>query len=340
MTDTRPVDSLRPHPDNGRIYGDEIDAEFLESVRAEGVLAPLLVSHDDRIISGHRRWRAARECGLAEVRVEVFASQDEADILSALIHSNRARLRTNTMIAREAQALMGVEKERAKRRQQSTLKQNVPATVQENFPERSIGQARDKVGAAIGLSGPTTQRALKVIEKVDELRSAGSEEEAARIERKLNKSVLGAYKEILPVSKSEKSGPKKEDESGPAASATAAPVDEVEAASREFLRIRLAARKLRDEAVKLLDGPGGHFLKKSLSKRNAKGDRFQGLDEFITLLYTNRPVVRGCLACNGEPGGCAICCGLGYLPRRFLTDLAKKYGQEAVDAMPRIGTRD
>lgn len=44
--------------------------------------------------------------------------------------------------------LLDVEKEKARRRQESTLKQN--ATV----PERSeAGQARDKVGEALGVSG-------------------------------------------------------------------------------------------------------------------------------------------------------------------------------------------
>src|SRR5262249_42622104 len=54
---------LKPSPENATLYRDRSarDADFarlVESVRNEGVQAPLLVSRDGYIVSGHQRQRA------------------------------------------------------------------------------------------------------------------------------------------------------------------------------------------------------------------------------------------------------------------------------------------
>ena len=61
---------LTPHPINANIYNDGADAILIESVRANGILELLIVDHNNRIISGHRRWDAARKLQLKEVPVE------------------------------------------------------------------------------------------------------------------------------------------------------------------------------------------------------------------------------------------------------------------------------
>src|SRR5262245_61554813 len=63
---------LTPHPENKKIYGESADAAFLQSVAAKGVLVPLVITYDNRIISGHRRWAAAQAVKLAAVPVSVF----------------------------------------------------------------------------------------------------------------------------------------------------------------------------------------------------------------------------------------------------------------------------
>ena len=74
--DRRPRD-LSPNPFSIAIYGDP-DAEIgdlIESVRAHGILVPLVVAprRDDgwEVVSGHRRLACARALGLAEVPCEV-----------------------------------------------------------------------------------------------------------------------------------------------------------------------------------------------------------------------------------------------------------------------------
>lgn len=73
-----PVASLAPHPDNprGAHLGDL--GELVRSVKAQGVLEPLIVLPAGNtgvhlVVAGHRRLAAARRAGLPEVAVVVHS---------------------------------------------------------------------------------------------------------------------------------------------------------------------------------------------------------------------------------------------------------------------------
>ncbi len=108
-TETRLIDQLRSHPLNATIYG-EIDADpaFIESIREEGIISPLTVDQDDNIISGHRRWHAARALGLDRVPVVVRAIADPLDATRLLIEANRQREKSYSQRMREADEWAGV----------------------------------------------------------------------------------------------------------------------------------------------------------------------------------------------------------------------------------------
>jgi ParB/RepB/Spo0J family partition protein len=71
-TEIRPIATLRPNPLNPR---DELHTagleELADSIRAQGVLQPLLVTPDGVVVAGHRRLAAARLAGLSDVPVVV-----------------------------------------------------------------------------------------------------------------------------------------------------------------------------------------------------------------------------------------------------------------------------
>ena len=72
------VDQLRPNPEQPREVFDERALEGLsQSLRQHGVLLPLVARKDEEggyvLVAGERRWRAARQAGLAEVPVVVKA---------------------------------------------------------------------------------------------------------------------------------------------------------------------------------------------------------------------------------------------------------------------------
>ena len=103
-----PLDQLKPHPKNAEIYGDTADEDLWRSVREHGVLTPITVTAIGVVVSGHRRLVAARAAGLSEVPVTPFDSEDELDIIEALIESNRQRSKSNEQIGREAVELFAV----------------------------------------------------------------------------------------------------------------------------------------------------------------------------------------------------------------------------------------
>lgn len=87
----RPVASLTPNPFNPR--GDVDPAsldELVASIRAQGILQPLLVTPDGVIVAGHRRYAASVRVGLAAVPVVVRA-MTEAEQLEAMLVENLQR---------------------------------------------------------------------------------------------------------------------------------------------------------------------------------------------------------------------------------------------------------
>lgn len=88
------VDRLRPNPYQPRRHFDEEAlSDLVESVRARGVLIPLLVrpvhgmAEQFEIIAGERRWRAAQRAGQHEVPVVVREISDVAALEIAIVEN-------------------------------------------------------------------------------------------------------------------------------------------------------------------------------------------------------------------------------------------------------------
>lgn len=91
-----PVDRLQPNPHQPRELFDEAGLEELAaSIRRHGVLQPLLVSeagHDRYvIITGERRWRAARRAGVRVVPAVIRERLEDADQLELALVENLQR---------------------------------------------------------------------------------------------------------------------------------------------------------------------------------------------------------------------------------------------------------
>ena len=108
---TLPVDALAPGKYQPRKTMDDAKlAELAESIRAQGVIQPIVVrmvgggraGKTYEIIAGERRWRASRLAGLAEIPVVVREADDRTVVAMALIE-NIQREDLNPL--EEAQAL-------------------------------------------------------------------------------------------------------------------------------------------------------------------------------------------------------------------------------------------
>ena len=108
-------DQLKPHPRNAQLYSEVLDDGFLEGIRQNGILEPIIVStHSHRIVSGHRRWAAAMKLGLSAVPVGHIDCKDEYDELGTLLNFNMHRKKTEAEQAREFALRLEIERAKAK----------------------------------------------------------------------------------------------------------------------------------------------------------------------------------------------------------------------------------
>lgn len=91
--------ALKLHPRNEEFFSNAEGEDFKrlkESIAEQGILTPLRVSSDMVIVSGHQRYRAAKELGLTQVPVIVDeALLDEDEKLVQLIASNFGRMKND-----------------------------------------------------------------------------------------------------------------------------------------------------------------------------------------------------------------------------------------------------
>jgi ParB family transcriptional regulator, chromosome partitioning protein len=140
-----PVGSIRP---NARQPRKRVDAEgvagLAESVRAQGVIQPIVVRPDGdggyELIAGERRWRAAKAAGLPTVPALVRETDDRDSLLLALVEN----------VARED--LSPVEEARAY------------AVLQDEF-----GLTLGDIAERVGRSKPSVSNRLRLLDLPDDV---------------------------------------------------------------------------------------------------------------------------------------------------------------------------
>ena len=140
-----PVEMIHASPRQPRRrFEHEATSELAESVRAAGLIQPVVVRPRDsggyELIAGERRWRAAREAGLPTVPAIVRAAGDRDALLLGLVEN----------VAREE--LSPVEEARAY------------ALLLEEF-DLSLGELAERVAA----SKPTVSNRLRLLELPDDV---------------------------------------------------------------------------------------------------------------------------------------------------------------------------
>ena len=229
LIQTLPVASLRPNRFQPRTYFDEsLIEELAESIRAQGVIQPLVVSPDTQgegylIIAGERRWRASRRAGLETVPVVVREVADDRELLELALVENLQRSDLNPL--EEAEAYQALQ-------EKFSLSQEEIAT--------RVGKARTTVTNAL--------RLLRLPEEVRELLREGqisagqarpllglatSEEQITLAERAVREGLSARDMERLSSEPREAAVPKKK---------PARPVEVHTAAAEEKLTRRLQTK--------------------------------------------------------------------------------------------------
>ena len=140
-----PVELIHPSPrQSRRRFEHEATAGLAESIRTQGLVQPVVLrprgAGGYELIAGERRWRAAREAGVAALPAVVREADDREAMLLGLVEN----------VAREQ--LSAVEEARAY------------ALLLDEF-ELSLGE----VGERVGKSKPTVSNRLRLLELPDDV---------------------------------------------------------------------------------------------------------------------------------------------------------------------------
>ena len=92
------ISLLKPHPINDKIYSNRSCEDLEASISLNGLLEPLVITKENTIISGHRRWLACKNLNMDKVDVRVCDFDDEK---IALVELNRYRNKTATELLNE-----------------------------------------------------------------------------------------------------------------------------------------------------------------------------------------------------------------------------------------------
>lgn len=172
-----PVDQIAPNPRQPRKTFDPTAlAELATSIRSSGVIQPVVVRKVGggyQLIAGERRWRAAREAGLARVPAVVREATDAESLEIALVE-NLLREDLNPIEQAEAyqrlmaefgwtQETLGARVGKDRSSIANTLRlQKLPEIVQDD-----LRQGRLTMGHALALLGLTTPaEQLKLREEI------------------------------------------------------------------------------------------------------------------------------------------------------------------------------
>jgi N6-adenosine-specific RNA methylase IME4/ParB-like chromosome segregation protein Spo0J len=158
---TLPITAIKIGPRFRKDFGDL--EGLASSIRRNGLLEPVVITPDHRLIGGQRRIEAAKLLGWEEVPVHVVPIED---ILSGENAENfdRKALTPSEQVA-IATAVYDLEQKRAKERQREGGQAGGKACGK--LPQASRGKTRDRIAKAIGTSGRTLEKAMAVVEAAE-----------------------------------------------------------------------------------------------------------------------------------------------------------------------------
>ena len=157
--DVRAIYPFENHP--FRVVDDEKMEELVESIKANGVLTPVLVRPDDEgtyeMISGHRRLHAAKKAGLLKIPAIVKEMTND-DAVIAMVDANVQR-----------EEVLPSEKAFAFKMKFEAIRHQGKGTDATLFPEGTKSNSGDIVGQSEGLTRTQVYRYIRLTELIPKL---------------------------------------------------------------------------------------------------------------------------------------------------------------------------
>jgi ParB-like chromosome segregation protein Spo0J len=205
-----PPSTLRPFTLNKTVFGEmdaDLNPDFIESIRTEGILTPCIVTTKHLILSGHRRIAAAIKVGLKLIPCMIVDEQNPDRWQAIWADANRNREMSVEQRARYYQCLkdiaikQGKRGPHAKEESEFALKS---AQTPESRPDGQIRKdSRQEAAEQAGFNSHyKAETVAKVVETIDKLEETGKPEAAAELrtvlETKPAAAALRAAVEVLP----------------------------------------------------------------------------------------------------------------------------------------------
>ena len=189
-----PVNRLRVHKLSKTIYRERKNSREIkhlaENMRIIGQLEPIVITSDDIILSGVRRWYATMKLGLSEINAIVSNNLDEEKQAEIIVSHNRQRVKKPWQIINEAEAILGILGKNQGRR-------NDLLDSDKSNPDGRIGKDRFEIAATILGSG-YGGRSIRRLIYVSDFEKESEENKKLGLLDKVLKKDLKAYRaEIL-----------------------------------------------------------------------------------------------------------------------------------------------
>jgi hypothetical protein len=195
-----PVDEVKVGARHRKDLGD-IEG-LARSIREIGLLHPIVARPDGVLIAGERRLAAYKhlrweELGWDEIPVRVV-DLNEVIVGEFAENSCRKDFSPSELVA-IGRAMQELEREKARLRQVELGKSH--GSPSGKFPEGSNGQTRDKVAAALGISGRTYEKAAQIVQAADK-----EPERFGHLVEEMDRTgkVDGAYRKLLMTKEDER----------------------------------------------------------------------------------------------------------------------------------------
>lgn len=167
-------EELNEHPANDEIYqNDELGEDFVESVEKNGVLEPLVITNGKKVISGHRRRRAAKQVGLDSIPCRYVEFEEEEDEILALIDFNRQRDKTKGEKVREGRMYFKSRQKRNKEKKEEAGREyGVGETkndekVSPHGEKANNSDSYKEAAETVGVSKNSLNRGMNVLETAE-----------------------------------------------------------------------------------------------------------------------------------------------------------------------------
>lgn len=171
------VDKIVPfHNHPFRLYEGERLEDMVESIRAHGVLNPVIVQKTEdgyEMLAGHNRWNAAKIVGIKEIPAIIKENLSEEEAYVYVIETNLMQRSFTDLLPSEKAAVLA---ERYDKVLYQRHREEIVNELQELEGSSNGGhdvhhcKNRDGLGEEYGLSGRSVARLLRVNELVPELK--------------------------------------------------------------------------------------------------------------------------------------------------------------------------